>query len=97
MRESVRRPRYRGESSLTKIPTFVKPSRRMLLPFAVVTVLGWAFLALTFVCWDGWDSAGRRVGACEPLGGNISWLVVPVAAYIVAVAFTALRPPSSRS
>jgi len=79
------------------LSALVKPTRRMLIVFALVTAVGWALLVLTFICWDGVDSAGQPVGACEPVGGNISWLVVPVGAYLLAALLTTRRTPRARS
>jgi hypothetical protein len=60
------------------------PTRRQLIVFVGLTILGWGLLAATVICWDGIDAQGNLVGACEPIGGSVSWLLVVPGAYLLA-------------
>jgi hypothetical protein len=86
MHRVVRRPRTGGAVDLPRFLYFLRPSKRTLWLFALLTVFGWALLMTTFICWDGIDPQGRPVGACEVLGGNGSFLIIPPVAYLLAAA-----------
>ena len=60
------------------------PTKRQLILFILLAGAGLCLLLVTFVCWDGVDSHGNWIGGCEPIGGHLSWFIVPAVSYLAA-------------